>query len=130
MALTRRVVVIGGLVLLVAAAWWLRDPAWLGDYRHGFRGDGWTGGRASFYVPSDQTSVSFDVAGHDEFTMQVSIYLDGRLVDRFSADSNWRTVTLPTGQIATSRRHRRVDIHVARTWGPDRKGVRVRGLLP
>jgi hypothetical protein len=126
MALTRRALVIAAVVLLIAAAWWLGDPAWLGTYRHGFHGDGWTGGRASFFVPSDQASVTFDVAGHDEFTMQVSISLDGQLVDRFSADANWRTVTLPTGQLATSRRHRRIDLHVARTWGPDRKGIRLR----
>ncbi len=127
MALTRRAITIVVVLLIGASAlWWLRDPAWLGDYRHGFHGDGWTGGRASFFVPADHASVTFDVAGHDQFTMQVSVYLDGRLVDRFSADANWRTVTVPTGQVATSRRHRRVDIHVARTWGPDRKGIRVR----
>jgi len=128
MALTRRVGLIVVIALLgVAALGWLRDPAWLGTYRHGFQGDGWTGGRASFYVPADQSSVTFDVAGHDQFTMQVSVYVDGRLVDRFSANENWRTVTVATGQLATTtRRHRRVDIHVARTWGPDRKGVRVR----
>ena len=127
MALTRRVLLVVLAVLLGSTAiWGLRDPAWLDTYRHGFHGDGWTGGRASFFVPSDQASVTFDVAGHDAFTMQVSIYLDGRLVDRFSADANWRTVTLPTRPLATARRHRRVDIHVARTWGPDRKGIRVR----
>jgi hypothetical protein len=128
MALTRRTgILVASVLLAVAALGWLHDPAWLGTYRHGFHGDGWTGGRASFFVPADQASVTFEVAGHDQFTMQVSVYVDGHLVDRFSADENWRTVTVPTGQLAaTTRRHRRVDIHVARTWGPDRKGVRVR----
>lgn len=127
MAVTRRVGVIVVVALLgVLALWSLRDPAWLGGYRHGFHADGWTGGRASFFVPSDQTSVTFDIAGHDQFTMQVSFYVDGRLVERLSPGSAWRTITLPTDAFATSRRHRRVDIHVARTWGPDRKGIRVR----
>jgi len=79
MALTRRAITIVVVLLIGASAlWWLRDPAWLGDYRHGFHGDGWTGGRASFFVPADHASVTFDVAGHDQFTMQVSVYLDGR----------------------------------------------------
>lgn len=116
------------IVLAVAALWWLRDPAWVGTYRHGIHTDGWTGGRASFFVPSDRASVTFDVAGHDQFTMQVSFFVDGRLVDRFSLGADWRTVTLPTEQFATSRAHRRVDIHVARAWGAHRKGIRIKGI--
>ncbi len=128
MAMTRRSVVIVSLGLLVAAAWSLRDPAWVAAYRHGIHGDGWTGGRASFFVPSGRDSVSFEVAGHAQFTVQASFYVDGRLVDRFSLSEGWRTVTLHAGQLDTSRRHRRVDIHVARTWGPDRKGIRIKGI--
>ncbi len=125
MALTLRGIII--VVVAAAALWWLRDPAWVGAYHHGIHGDGWTGGRASFFVPSDRESVTFEVAGHGQFTMQVSFYVDGRLVDRFSLGEDWRTVTLPTGHRQTSRRHRRVDIHVARTWGEHRKGIRIKG---
>jgi hypothetical protein len=126
MALTlRRIAVV---LATVVALWWLRDPAWIAGYRHGITDDGWTGGRASFFVPADRDAVTFEVAGHDQFTVQVSFYVDGRLVDRFSLDDNWRAVTLPTGQFDTSRRHRRIDIHVARTWGPHRKGIRIKGL--
>lgn len=126
MALTVRR--LGCVLVLIAALWWLRDPAWLATYQHGIHNDGWTGGRASLFVPADRDSVTFEVAGHDQFTMQVSFYVDDHLVDRLSLDENWRTVTLPTGTFATSRQHRRVDIHVARTWGPDRKGIRIKGI--
>ena len=116
------------VIAVIAALWWLRDPAWMATYRHGIHTDGWTGGRASFFVPADRDSVTFEVAGHDQFTMQVSFYIDGRLVDRFSLGDTWRAVTLPTGRFGTSLRHKRVDIHVARTWGPHRKGIRIKGI--
>lgn len=126
MALTLRRLVL--VLVTIAVLWWLRDPAWVATYQHGVHPDGWTGGRASFFVPADRDAVTFEVAGHDQFTMQVSLYVDGRLVDRFSLGENWRVVTLPTGQYETSRRHRRVDIHVGRTWGPHRKGIRIKGI--
>lgn len=115
-------------VVIIATLWWMRDPAWVATYRHGIHSDGWTGGRGSFFVPSDRESVTFEVAGHDQFTMQVSLFVDGRLVDRFSLGEDWRTVTLTTAGTTTSRRHRRVDIHVARTWGDHRKGIRIKGI--
>jgi hypothetical protein len=126
MAMTLRRVAL--VLVTIVALWSLRDPAWLTTYRHGIHGDGWTGGRASFFVPAERDFVTFEVAGHDQFTMQVSLYIDGRLVDKFSLDASWRTVTLPTGQFATARQHRRVDIHVARAWGPYRKGIRIKGI--
>lgn len=117
---------VAALVATVAVVLWvLRDPAWIGGYRHGIHPDGWTGGRASFFVPSDAADTSFELGGHDLFTMQVSIYVDGRLVERFSQGQDWRRVTLPLGT-TTSRQHRRIDIHVARAWGDPRKGVRIR----
>lgn len=126
MALTLRRAAL--VIVIVATLWWLRDPAWVATYRHGIDNDGWTGGRASFFVPADRHVVTFEVAGHDQFTMQVSFFIDGHLVDRVSLDNSWRSVTLPAGQFETSRRHRRIDIHVARSWGPDRKGIRIKGL--
>ncbi len=124
--MTRRMRASALILLASIALWWLRDPAWLEWYRHGIHPDGWTGGRASFYVPSDADETSFELGGHDQFTMQVSIYVDGRLAERFSQGPEWRTVTLPLGGPSTSRRHRRIDIHVARAWGDPRKGVRIR----
>ena len=134
MALKRAV--IAAAVLVVVALAWLRDPAWLAGYRHGLfpveaAADGltfqWTAGRASFYVPADsRMPETFHVAAHPEFPTQVSVSVDGRLFDRFLAGPDWRAVTVPVAPAAVSRRHRRVDVHVAMAWGPMRKGVRLR----
>ncbi len=115
-----------GVAVVAVVLGTLRDPAWLATYRHGVHADGWTGGRASFYVPAQAPVITFDLAGHDRFSTQVSIWVDGQLVDRFTADAAWRTVRIPIADRPTSRRHRRVDLHVARAWGDPRKGVRVR----
>jgi hypothetical protein len=123
-------------LLIVAALAWLRDPPWLAGYRHGFfpvevDAEGvafqWTAGRASFYVPADAAVPrSFHVAAHPQFPTQVSVSVDGRLVDRFVVGPEWRKVTVPVAQATTSRRHRRVDVHVAMAWGFHRQGVRLR----
>lgn len=112
-----------GLIWLLWAA---RDPAWVGSYTHGLRpfevdAAGvrfqWTHGRASFFVPSASHEVSFDLAGHDRFGVQVRISLDGVPADVRQLTDTWQTVRLPLeGQ--SSRRFRRVDIHVARVWDP------------
>ena len=130
----RRPLIVAAVLVVVALAW-LRDPAWLAGYRHGLfpveaDADGltfqWTAGRASFYVPSDsRTPEVFHVAAHPEFPTQVTVSVDGRLVDRFLAGPKWRAVNVPVAP-AVSRRHRRVDVHVAMAWGPHRKGVRLR----
>lgn len=119
------------VLVLVAAAgllWALHDPAWLGSYRHGWHPDGWTGGRASVFLPSGRKDVTFEVAGPDAYTVQVSVFVDGQLVDRFSVDDTWRPVTVRLDGLPTTRRHRRLDLHVARAWGEHRKGIRVKGL--
>lgn len=126
--MTRRRLLAVVLVGVAVALWSLRDPGWVGSYRHGFHPDGWTGGRASVFLPADRTTVTFDLAGHDTLATQVSIFVDGRLVDRFSVDEVWRPVTVRLDGRPTARRHRRLDIHVARAWGEHRKGIRVRGL--
>lgn len=115
-----------GVAVVAVVLWTLRDPAWVATYRHGVHADGWTGGRASFYVPAESPVITFDLAGHDQFSTQVSIWVDGRLVDRFPVGASWRTVTIPVADRPTARRHRRIDIHVARAWGEPRKGVRLR----
>jgi hypothetical protein len=127
---------LAGAVLIVAALAWLRDPAWLGGYRHGlfpvevdvhgvaFQ---WTAGRASFYVPADSSAPQiFHVAAHPQFPTQLSVSVDGRLFDRFVAGSEWRAVSVPAADVRGSRRHRRVDLHVAMAWGFHRQGVRLR----
>jgi hypothetical protein len=127
---------VAAAVLVVVALAWLRDPAWLAGYQHGLfpvevGAEGvtfqWTAGRASFYVPADSAAPeTFHVAAHPEFPTQVSVSVDGRLFDRFLAGPEWRAVTVPVAPGMGSRRHRRVDLHVAMAWGPLRKGVRLR----
>jgi len=123
-------------LLIVATLAWLRDPAWLADYRHGFfppevDAQGvtfqWTAGRASFYVPADSSAPRiFHVAAHPQFPTQVSVSVDGRLFDRFVVGPDWRAVSVPAAAATASRRHRRIDVHVAMAWGFHRQGVRLR----
>ena len=134
MAVSRPLVASAALVVVALA--WLRDPAWLATYQHGlFPAEvdaagvtfQWTAGRASFYVPSDSpTPRTFHVAAHPQFPTQVSLSVDGRLFDRFVVGPDWRAVTVPVAPVAGSRRHRRVDVHVAMAWGFHRQGVRLR----
>lgn len=134
MAVSRPLV--ASAVLVVVALAWLRDPAWLATYQHGFwpaevDAEGvtfqWTAGRASFYVPADlATPRTFHVSAHPQFPTQVSLSVDGRLFDRFVVGPEWRAVTVPVSPVAGSRRHRRVDVHVAMAWGFHRQGVRLR----
>ena len=133
MAVTRR---LAAAALVVVGLAWLRDPAWLASYRHGLfpaevDAEGvtfqWTGGRASFYVPANaDTPRIIHMAAHPQFPTQVSVSIDGRLFDRFLVGPEWRALTVPAAGVKGSRRHRRVDVHVAMAWGFHRQGVRLR----
>lgn len=128
-----------GLLLVglavIAALWSLRDPAWLGGYTRGLFPPGvdesgrttrWTGGRASFYVPASASRVSIDLAGELETGVIVSIYVDGQRAARVQVFRAWQNVTVTASSMrATSRRHRRVDIQVSRTWAYEKFGVRI-----
>lgn len=113
---------------LGAGLWYLRDPAWLVTQTTGLRGwqrspDGvpfrWSGGHASFFVPSDAHSVRIPVATtfDDGGTapMMVTFTIDGARAARLLlTDRGWREVTLsmpPRG----SRRVRRVDVRTSVT---------------
>jgi hypothetical protein len=118
----------------LAGLWGLRDPAWLGDYTYGLRpetedGTGrvfrWTSGHASFYVPSSARVAQIDLAGHEWFPVQGAIYVDGRLAQRVRLDDHWQRLSIDTAVAPSTRRHRRIDLRVARTWGPERLGVRL-----
>jgi hypothetical protein len=114
-------------IALAVLLGWLRDPPWLADMTSGLgpwtRDDAgvagrWTGGRASFFIPSDARVARIPIRtafqGASDWAVAVSIGVDGRPADRLELDSaEWRTVEIqlpPPG----SRRHRRVDIHVDR----------------
>jgi hypothetical protein len=128
-----------GLIAVVALAvgallWAIRDPTWLADYTEGLRpvykdetgrAARWTAGLASFYVPSEWDVTEIELGGPADYRTQASIYVDGRLAGRLLLDERWQSVPVATGATPTSRRHRRVDIHVART-SEGQNGVRLR----
>ena len=117
--------------LLVAGAAYLRDPPWAGQITSGMRGweterrrgtrFRWTTGRASFFVPSEARVMTLPLRAvfpaPDGGPVTVSVSVD----DRWLADvelrqpEEWVRTSLPLPQKETSRRFRRVDLHVSRT---------------
>ena len=120
----RRLAVTGALLLVIAIALaYLRDPAWLATETTGLRGwqqaaDGtryrWSGGHASFFVPSNASRVGFRIAttfdASDGRPMIATVSLDDADVHRVAlTDSSWRRVEIAMPPPA-SRRFRRVDV--------------------
>jgi hypothetical protein len=120
------------VALLIASAcgglWYLRDPAWLLTQTTGLRSweraaDGtrfrWSGGHASFFVPSDERIVripvatTFDDRGSEP--MVVTFTIDGSRAGRvLLTDGAWQEVTLSMPP-RESRRVRRVDVRTSVT---------------
>jgi hypothetical protein len=117
-----------GVLLLVASLAYLRDPPWILSMTSGMRpwetdATGarfrWTGGHASFFVPSTAHAVEIPVRTSfdrpEDWPIVVSIALDDRPVDRIVlADTAWRSSVIrlpPPG----GRRARRIDVRVDRT---------------
>jgi hypothetical protein len=125
------------LAAVVCALWYLRDPAWLIGQTTGLRrperaADGrvfrWSGGHASFFVPSVggtvriPVSTTFDARGADP--MVVSVFVDDvRAARLLLTDETWRdvTITLPS---PGSRRVRRIDIRTS-VVREDNHGIRM-----
>jgi hypothetical protein len=137
---SRRVLVAIAALAGAAGLWYLRDPAWLAAQTTGLRpwqqaADGtrfrWSGGHASFFVPSDTAAVrvpiatTFDAAGREP--MVVTFTVDGvRAARALLVDEGWQNVTLgmPSGG---SRRVRRIDVRTSVTR-EDNHGVRIGAL--
>jgi len=136
MTRTRLVAVAALLVLGLA---YLRDPPWLGEVTSGmlrweedppgtrFR---WTIGRASFFVSSAATGMTLPLRavfpGPNGRPVIVRVFVD----DRWLADielprpEEWVQTRLPLPRTATTRRFRRIDLHISRTAvGPFILGV-------
>jgi hypothetical protein len=81
----------------------------------------WTIGRASFFVPSSATSLTLPMRavfpGPAGRPVVVSVSVDDRwLADIELPDPDlWVRPTMPLPRRATTRRFRRVDLHVSRT---------------
>ena len=135
----RRAAALTIVLLLLGTLAYLRDPAWLIDVDSGFRpwereADGtryrWTGGRASFFVPSDRSSVAIPVRttfAPGDWPVTVTVSIDDRpaAVTQLRDDA-WQRLTLRMPG-AGRRRVRRIDIHVDRTRSGNR-GVAVRDV--
>lgn len=126
----RRAVVAALAVALAAALWYLRDPPWLAGQTTGLRdwqrgADGrphrWSGGHASFFVPSDArrirvpiaTTFAAGVRGYDPMLVTFTID-DQRAARVLLTDTLLQDVVLempPRG----SRRVRRVDLKTSIT---------------
>jgi len=92
----KRVSWLAGVVVLLGMLGYLRDPAWLIGIESGFRpwergADGtrsrWTGGHASFFVPSTRDGHSmFDLAGFIRMRLENAgvLMIDDIGVDTYS----------------------------------------------
>ena len=122
-------------VVLAGALWYLRDPAWLDGMSSGLRpweqSEGrryrWSGGHASFYVPS--RAAAFDIPlsttfGPSDAPMVVTVTVDDHPAARLLlTDDGWHVVRVePSGP--TSRHVRRVDVRTNLTRD-DNQGVRI-----
>ena len=133
------------VVLAAFALWYLRDPAWLIDQTTGLRApqreaDGivtrWSGGHASFFVPSHLTSLRIPLAttfdsrepGGDR-PMMVTFTIDDEKAGRILLTGpEWQEITLPM-PAPGSRRVRRVDVRTNVTREGNR-GVRIGQYRP
>ena len=135
--LRKTTLVLAFVAVLGGAAWYLRDPAWLIHQTTGLRPperapDGtvfrWSGGHASFFVPSDAGTIrvpiatTFDAA--DSRPMLVTVSVDGARAARvLLVDDAWRTLTIPL-PARGSRRVRRIDVRT-NVVRDDNHGVKV-----
>jgi hypothetical protein len=126
-------------VVLLSGLVYLRDPPWAGHVTSGLSGwredppgtrFRWTAGRATFFVPREATRMTLPLRavfpGPSGRPTIVRVSVD----DRWLADielprpDEWVRPSLPLPRKPTSRRFRRVDLHVNRTAvGPFILGV-------
>ena len=122
----------------LALGWYLFAAPWSRDLTSGLRGweedppgtrFRWTIGRASFFVPSEATSLTLPLRavfpGPAGRPVVVRIDVDDRwLADLELADPHeWVRATLPLPRRRTHRRYRRIDLHISRVVGPYDLGV-------
>ena len=127
-------IIAAGALLVV-----LRDPPWLGAVTSGLSPwmhevDGtrfrWTTGHATFYVPSAHRSIVLRLRAEQlapGFLPAVArLEVDGRLVDAVRLDDEvWHEVPIRVGALPATRRHRRIEVRVNRTYGRLIRGIKL-----
>jgi hypothetical protein len=122
---------------LLGAVAYLRDPPWLISVESGLAGwetarDGtryrWTGGHASFFVPSPAATLVIPVRATfpnaSDWPQVVTISVDDRTRARVRlSDAEWHAVSVPL-DAATTRDVRRIDVRVDRVR-PGNRGVQL-----
>jgi hypothetical protein len=131
------IVAVAVISLAIALLAYLRDPPWLATYASGLRpwqqdaAGGpryrWSGGHASFFVPSAAEAVVIPVStefGRGDSPMVVTFFVDDRPSAQVTlVDEGWQMVTLRLPRKG-SRRVRRIDVRTNVTRD-DNHGVRV-----
>jgi hypothetical protein len=127
-------------VFLVAAAAYLHDPPWVGNMGSGLRpwetdpSGGrfrWTSGHASFFVPSDATTMALPIRaafpGVDGRPVRVDLRVDDRWLTTVELTDplEWVAPRLSLPRHQTHRRERRIDLRVSRTIGERNLGVQL-----
>jgi hypothetical protein len=128
----------GTLCLLAGASVYLREPPWTADAASGFRGweedppgtrFRWMTGRASFFVPASAGWMILPLRavfpGPARGPVVVRVSVDDRwLADIQLTDPDaWVRARIPLPRRSSSRRYRRIDLHVNRVVGPFLLGV-------
>jgi hypothetical protein len=131
----------GAAVVLIASALtlgYLYDPPWMGGVTSGLRPweedppgtlFRWTAGRATFFVPSDATTMIVPLRsvfpGPNGAPVKVEIRDNGRSVATIvlSDPEEWVRAMVPLTAAAGQRRFRRIDLRVSRVVNPFALGV-------
>jgi len=131
----RIAIAIGALAALAM----LRDPSWAGGVASGLRAweedppgmrFRWSAGRASFFIPSEAATMVLplrtEFAGPAGSPVEVQVFSDGRWVAAVQLPELhvWVRTVLPV-RARTTRRYRRIDLHVNRVVPPFMLGVMV-----
>jgi hypothetical protein len=133
-----RVSVLLGAALVVVALGYLRDPPWLPNITSGLstwetddRGERyrWTGGHASFFVPSDRKAIVLtmrsDKDAPSDWPITATVTIDDRPAEIITLrDEEWHDIRLrlpPRGR----RNVRRIDIKLDRVRSQQR-GIQLR----
>jgi hypothetical protein len=124
------------IAMLAVSAWYLYDPPWLADVTSGLlnweeeegRRFRWTGAHASFFVPSDASTITLPMRAwfpSNAGAVVVSVSVDDRWLANIELRRarDWESSTLPLPTRKTHRRHRRVDLRVSRVVMPFNLGV-------